>query len=458
MMGVYLIPQGVNIEPIVKFLEAQYGDTEVKHKERLYYIIGTIYSKMLIRDNDSGINLHSKVLKIALGNNYFIYLNSLINHGIIKRVDGYYPGIQSNSFRLILNANRGKAVPFVISNYIVKKAVEKANDYLTKMHVDNLRKSKFLIKQFTNALTIDTTEALKEIELLERTQSDNWSKDKFQIYRQTVDRISKQDWTLNRDTTSYRFHSNLSRLPRFLRKHLRYNGERLHQVDISNSQPYLLIGMMKKEQKILDKRQETGIYKLHEILWKELKDKGIHMCNGVIMCQQSSETIDMRGVDVDDFKRLVISGQLYENIQARFHGKFFEKNCIDRFDSREKTKEEFMEFLYSKPNPNAEASNIEHFAPYKELANVFPNVSRFLKLLKSGNHKHCPILLQKLESHLVLDVCCKELDRLGVRPFFTVHDSIVTTKDNIVTVRIILGRVLREDLGISPSLKLEEWN
>ena len=68
------------------------------------------------------------------------------------------------------------------------------------------------------------------------------------------------------------------------------------------------------------------------------------------------------------------------------------------------------------------------------------------------------VLLQRIESYLVLEIICKRiaLERPKL-PIYTIHDSIVTTIGNEEYVKSIMVEMLKSYIGHEPKLKFEYW-
>jgi len=76
-----------------------------------------------------------------------------------------------------------------------------------------------------------------------------------------------------------------------------------------------------------------------------------------------------------------------------------------------------------------------------------------------GHHNTLPILLQRFEANLVLHKACKIISENRQEiPILTLHDSIITTEENVNYVYNILKNVLTDAIGLPPELKVERWD
>jgi hypothetical protein len=80
-------------------------------------------------------------------------------------------------------------------------------------------------------------------------------------------------------------------------------------------------------------------------------------------------------------------------------------------------------------------------------------------LIKKDDKTLLPCLLQRMESHLVLQKIAKRISRERPElPIFTIHDSVATTIGNEEYVRRVMEEELLAAIGFSPSLKVEPWH
>ncbi len=100
----------------------------------------------------------------------------------------------------------------------------------------------------------------------------------------------------------------------------------------------------------------------------------------------------------------------------------------------------------------------EEAKPKKLFRELFPTVYDLFAHIKSKDKKLLPLILQRIESYLVLEVICKRIAKEQPSiPLFTVHDSIATTVGNEKIVRDIMLEELTRYIGLEPSLKYDYW-
>ncbi len=89
---------------------------------------------------------------------------------------------------------------------------------------------------------------------------------------------------------------------------------------------------------------------------------------------------------------------------------------------------------------------------------TFPTVHELIKVIKTPHKKTLPILLQRLESHLVLYRISSQIAKdHPYLPISTIHDSIVTTMGNETIVQQRMEEELTRIVGLPPNLKIEYW-
>lgn len=163
---------------------------------------------------------------------------------------------------------------------------------------------------------------------------------------------------------------------------------------------------------------------------------------------KTDEKLSCKGFDVKKYIDLVTSGSFYEFIQAHF-----EPLYPTRFDTRAKVKKEVLRIFFSDPNVHS----LLFYKPAQTFKELFPTVYELFKLIQQSGKNYLPIILQRIESYLMLDVVCKSISKLHPEiPLFTIHDNIITTKGNEDIVEDILLKEIENWLGYKPSIGRED--
>jgi hypothetical protein len=216
-----------------------------------------------------------------------------------------------------------------------------------------------------------------------------------------------------------------------LRKYLRVEGEPLTNIDIKNSQPYLSILLLTNPKKVAFLAKDPSL--------------------GTLL--KSMKSVDSE--DVERYISLVTSGKFYDYLVDEF-----EKSGL--ILTRDETKPKVLLIFFS--DDKAIYNNIEN-KTREIFIELFPTVHRQFSIIRGAgkgenyqNFKRFAILLQRIESYLVLDVIMKKVYRKFPKTFvMTIHDSILTVSDGAVvdTIKNMMGNDLQKFVGWPAQLKIE---
>jgi hypothetical protein len=220
-------------------------------------------------------------------------------------------------------------------------------------------------------------------------------KDTFIVNKIRLGKIHNKDWFFKQDEYG-RVHTNLTTLSSKYRAYLDVENENLINIDIRNSQPLFLLLTLREE--IQEHTIRCALFETNNELTK--------------------------------YADLVQVGNLYEFFSEVY-------NC-DRDSAKKKI---FVEIFGKKIS--------------KEFRAVFPNLSQVIDDIKGKDYRRVAWMMQRKESQLMINQVCGDLLAQDENIFLaTIHDSILTTKQNVdATKTAILTRF--NALGISPTLKVE---
>lgn len=89
---------------------------------------------------------------------------------------------------------------------------------------------------------------------------------------------------------------------------------------------------------------------------------------------------------------------------------------------------------------------------------TFPSVYRIFSLIKAEGHQRLPIILQLVESEIMLNRVAREISKSNPHlPIYTIHDSIVTFEEQADFVQGVLKNEFNFAIGLMPSLSIERW-
>ena len=420
---------------------------------------------------NSFISLSSIALKNILGNRYRTYIRELINVGILGS-DGRYSTKYGESLGYMIADEylQGKIVHRTIQDKDVAEGVIR---HRRKKAQETREKSKRLLP-LTRWLTRDTLSFDKEeatdfmgtygrmlrreVEKRELKPSIKLQLETFLEIRMKLMETTISNWTIAKpftiDNSGGRLYTSLTNMPSILRNFVKADtGEELVSIDIKNSQPFHMLFMLQREF-WLGRSKGVTLYGLDRELFTHLKGPSRSL-SPLIMFHREPETLMGQGFSDFSFRNLVVQGKLYEFISDQFRGRFVSGKGSDRFATRHLTKGAFMHLMYYDPR-KVNPTIVSVFNAFREM---FPREAAIMETLKDREFRDFPILLQKIEVKMLLEVVAGAIhDADPEIPLYSIHDSLATTASHMPVVREILNREYTRVLGLSPRLEEKRWS
>ena len=351
------------------------------------------------------------------------YLTALIDLDIIERSGYYTPGQVAYKYNFSAWYD-SRYITSSLNNPKLIRRIEAAHEAFNKDAAKSVRGHSEQVK-YLKQLSIDPG-YMKFI-------NENYTTDTEAYNRvlASATRIINGDIFYSIDNTSGRFHSNATNCPKGFRPYLRVKGEPLVNIDVKNCQPYL-----------------STI-----ILTNPVKASGYAESPAFTMVLQSLKV--SQSEDVTNYIKLVINGNFYEYLMQEFAR---EGLSLDR----DATKKQVLRILFArnrspKDETNRKARNIFK-SRFPTVHKIFSKVRGSDKGDKFTNFKRFAILLQRMESYLMLDVVLKRIYReLPDVVAITIHDSIMTgvMTNNVEAVRNILIEEMTNFVGFRPNVSIE---
>ena len=351
------------------------------------------------------------------------YLNALIDLGIIERTGYYTPGQVAYRYSFTPEYD-SKYITSLLTNAKLIRRIEGVFADMRKDAAKSVRGRSEQVR-FLKQLTI-APEFMTFIN--ENYQSDD---EAYNRVLASATRIMNGDIFYTIDSTSGRFHSNVTNCPKGFRPYLRVNGEPLINIDVKNCQPYL-----------------STI-----ILTDPLKASTFAENPAFAMVLQTLKVSHQQ--DVKTYISLVINGTFYEYLMSEFAS---EGLHLDRSE----TKRQVLRILFARNRTPKDPTNRKARDIFKLR---FPTVHRIFSKVRGSNRgdkftsfKRFAILLQRIESYLMLDVVLKRIYReLPDVVAITIHDSIMTgiMTNNVEAVKTILIEEMTNFVGFRPNVTLE---
>jgi len=256
--------------------------------------------------------------------------------------------------------------------------------------------------------------------------------DQFNYAYSSATRIETGDIYYTVDSTSGRYHSNLTNLPRTCRPFVRINGQQLTNIDVKNCQPYLSTLIFTDPGRIADFAKNQPFARILRNLHVEQAE------------------------DIKRYISLVVAGELYEYLIVEFEKRGYDFKTIIFAEKRNKVKKLLLQILFDR--------NVHMSRPRRFFMELFPEVHRIFSIVR-GNEKgdkfksyeRFAILLQTVEAHIILKVI---LPRINIEHpeiiAVTIHDSIMTGiyTDHIQIVKNTMEQELQRLVGYKPTIKI----
>lgn len=474
-----ILPKGLDL----KAIEQQYPPQFKAYKtDKLAYILHTLATIPVYNKNtelfEGYVPLSSKILEYWV-DNYKQHIDYAIERGIIAvhPDESYSQGNYCKHYQFT-EAYRTLGATYELTDVCLKR---KLNEYFRARKKEN-KNYNHLNKWFTNKLTIDydlvqdfleeewsyknNHEVLRDFSLVKKKVKSPYQQ--YEYAKLSAQFIYSGQFMYKVDENVQRYHSNLTNMRGILRNALKYDGQQLVSVDISNSQPFLSLLLLQTEfweqlriihQKKCLKNREPHTYfhtsldkfyiNLYERLERVIKENKLE--GSLIIFVQTMLTL-LNTMDKEDFavyEEKVCQGELYDYLLKRFNEER-RLNYLTRDDAKIAVLQAFFsanQFLYQK---DAQLKLL-----FKQ---TFEEVYAVLAEVKRGSKELLPVLLQNIESYLVIEVIARRIAKEHPKlPLFTIHDSLVTTVGNEGILQRIMTEELTRYVDHAPHLKTEYW-
>ncbi len=410
-----LVPLKI-MEQIEGLEKGPFSNIPVYRRVYLYQIISVIAYNT--RKKGEATALMTTLIKKAVPQGYD-YLRGLMTAEIVERLGRYKQGEYSYKYTFSEEFySVFKRIPLTDPKLIRRIETNKIN----RRRINKFGEQIKYIKQLKIDESVFDYLILRECEI--RTKKDL---NKFNAALASAIKIWNGDIFYSVDSTSHRFHSNLTNLPSALRQFVTINGKHLVNIDIKNSQPLIASLLLTDPSKCESFAREENFAMFLKTL-------------------QPINTEDSK-----EFIQLVTSGQIYEYLMKEFakHGLNYD---------RDQMKKQFLIILF--------ARNTIQNKQRKIFAELFPSVHKRFKEVrgynksksKFKNSKRFPILLQTIEAHIILGRILLRIykEHPGVIAV-SIHDSVCTSIAfcDIETVKRIMKEEIEYYVAFQPTLKIE---
>jgi hypothetical protein len=435
------VPERINIDRIL----SRHPPNFHYHRDYFVYILHLITAipsrkRDILEKNQGYTPINRKFLQRRL-HDYKRYIEYLKSVGLVEERSYYKPNESSMGLKITAYYD-STIIPVTITKWTLIKSIV----YLHKNYnVEITEELTYLREWFNNGIEVDYEGGVEYLNQLYQQEVNNPEVDNEMLRYNSrllpLLKLNNREYSFYVDSTGHRLHTNITQMMSGLRKFVTYEGKKLCAIDIKNSQLYLAIVLLDDE-----------LFSNNDIASKLINPILLSNPNYPIMVVDFIRNIKNEP-DVLLFKEWVSSGLFYE----KFGEKLVERGILENLPVQElrgAAKKITFSSIYS---PNTSVANNQAIQLFKA---IFPNVYEVFKLIKRGhnNHPTLSVCLQRFEAELVLHKACCVISEERPDVFLlTLHDSIITTEDNVEYVKAVLYNVLRTNLGVPPHLKIERW-
>lgn len=471
----FRVPENLNIDEIIKEETVAFCGKKFKKEKLLYFIDAYLRSRAQHRNEINYVAenkkngkkyspLSSEYLQEVV-HDYQFYMNYLLGNGIFLTDGIFKPGEKCYGYCLNSKYSGQRIKEVKVYDYKLKMALLRAFEKRKAEAKKSMWGYGYLTKWWdSNKLKIDLKAAHLwideyEKEKIAKIQLDDTIEDKAAAIKRAINTTEDFKYltkAINGEThqcafsgESHRFYNPISRLKRELKKFLTYDGLQLVDIDIKNSQPFFSTLLFKRpfwESTNKKREQILALYDLDKDIYNRITINNNY--EHIITLLKTSESCFHEEFSVNKYAKLVLDGTFYEHILENFKVVF-----PHRFNNRENVKKEVLRILYV-PNDRV---HWEFYLPCLRFRELFDAVFQLFYLVKEVQDNYLPIILQRIESFMVIDIICK---RISVEhpeiPFFTIHDNIITTKGNEAIVMEIMNAEIKKWIGEKPKLDCKD--
>ncbi|MBE9584603.1 hypothetical protein IM792_09115 [Mucilaginibacter sp. JRF] len=422
----YIIPANI-LKTLEKLAEE---NKDFKNPERAFlkylYVLNMISRDLINSHKDCsdyqsyrGIALNMQTLTKIFGTKNNVttkIIKDLISNNLISRVDVYIPGCQSFKYKLCDTENLtfDSFTLYPKFDKISTKIIEKHNDIYYNDDTDLILYKSYMLKLSIYGLNdfikdscfvLDDSSPIISLmmgELNDETKYGYLSKNLNLVLNSLIE-IHNSRLHISRKDPLSRVHTSLTNLKREARSLIRYDGKRLIEFDIRNSQPLLASILIVNYWK--DKS-----YDVPEDVKKYIKD-----------CES--------GVFYDYFME---KEGTKESERSQFKKRFFGKLFFSKVSKRKSKLTKWFEEKY----PNC----------YKAICDIKGGVG-------SDSYKQFAVKLQRQEAQLIFDDVNMSLLKKGI-PAFNIYDSILCLEEDADYVKECILKAFRR-INLTPTLNIK---
>jgi len=458
-----LISKGINIENLL-------GEKNIKGRpdfienirNGIIYFLGLLHQtdrNCYLFDDNGYRNLSSQYLTNIIGKGSAnkrrlnIIKDILISNNIIE-VKNYLQNVKSYGYRISSNLLSGDSVEYELGKLIIdnlrkfKENQEKESllseikgvDYNILMEQFELNEISFDSRVY-DYLRDFTQKGIERIEKKQKNEKETF----LNLFNYVgkllnhIQQIEEKNFTHNIALSNGRFFSSISTLPKILRPFLKINGKNVSENDIMSSQSFILSSILNKKFTHNDGKgynldtifeDMVRIFRNLDIINLSKNGGRKNLITGVYFN-------DLEIKEIEEFHNIDFTKDFYEFLLIE--GEKKHPDLMKKFpkeNGRDFVKKRIMSTLFDKNGIYREENILTEL-----IKNLYPAVNTYIeRFIQMYTSTDFALLLQRAEAFLILKTC-EKLKEENV-PFFTIHDSIITTEE----FKDRLGFIMRNEI------------
>lgn len=442
-----LVPNNLNVPELIE--ELNLSSIRQKYvKEKIYQLISRVvatHTNLNNFDKNGYTRICSKELNKILNRDYKLILDLLKTKRVIDVHINYLKGVRCNKIKLHPDYQKTiKIYKTIKRKSPVKTTVIQSLDFYFNDKIEINPAYKICIKHIYDNIHEGITNK-NELQIL---------KNKIGIWLLNINDIENNQYWYNKSTTNWRYNSTITNNPKIFKKYLKYNNESLVQVDLKCSQVYLLSSILNYD--FFKSNNQLSFYQIMNSLLNDkfIKDIKSYLFSPLMFAHfEKRKYLGKDEIIIKDHNEF----QKFRDapFQDDFYAYLFElEHGVPPTDTQRKSiKKDIMYVLFQNNRKHREL-----LEGVRLLEKFYPYVNQFiLKIMDKVGNRNFSLLLQRVESYLVLDCVVPEFHRrCPAAPIFTIHDCIITTEQHKLELTNVMVEVLYEKTGIKPGLSVEK--
>ena len=443
------IPTNLDFNALLKSHPPKFKFNIEKFKYIVHLITAIPAFNKDILDRYNFVPINAKTLKKHVYD-YPKYIDYLLRHGVLETNGHYVPGIKSKGFKFTPKYQTEIRVE-KIPNIKTSKAMRKQ-----KENIKSKRTYNYLYKWFNPMLQIDFNAATNyaKSELIKYSKVDlQKALRKFNANYANIYRIAESDFYFNIDNNIHRLHTNLTNLKSELRNFITYNGQKLVAVDFVNSQPMLSCVLLNEDfyKTTVDNPDFTFNY-------QNISKAVTNYFNNPSFSSSSSSFPSIMIPKIEESKTEQGFQTYFSECENGIIYEYIEKELKQKCNTEASTRKELKKIFFTSLFTDNRFIGQPEAKPKRIFRDLFPEVYKVFATIKKVDKKFLSLLLQSIESKLILDHITKRIsEERPNMPMWTIHDSVVCPVGNEQYVVNIMQEETKKAIGVSPKVKYEYW-